>query len=685
MSTRPFMAAASALRGILLLALATLATAESGLAATYYANPDFTGASVSRIDRGIDFALPGEASSPAPGIGDERWSAIWTGSILAPRAGGWTFTTLSDDGIVVLIDGVELIADWTGHAPTEASASRELSAGWHAIQVRYYNGHLGATARLWWQGPGQERAIVPAWALSPQVPTASVGSGSGLRARYFANPSFTGSTVTRLEPGIDAAWNGEPPAPGIPSRAFSAEWSGWLEPQFTDTYVLSCLSSGGVEVLLDGQPLIAQLGIVALAPPSASVALVAGRRYELRVRLRHVGDRSRLTLRWSCPFTAMQAVPSTQLYPADAVAAGAIALLAPLAESGPILSRTSPAWIEGSVGGGDARLAATLDGEPLPVVRSSLRRWHLAGTPAGAPIGVPLTPEPRALVVTSTAGAGSVAVERSIVWEPTDLARLPKGDQRLAVRAGDSLLLTASGSGRRLELDLGGRERVSGVPGERFPARFDVAGEHQVVARIDGAVVGTLRVAVIAVDLRGPIACQLGYRRLKDVATIGGAPGDVAFVANDAGWLEVGEESRVDGGRSLSLRPLLRGELALQARLGGAEGPLLASCPVDEFTLASSADRSIAVVETYPDGQQLVEATLTLTPPVRGLDIRLSMYTGGAGFDDGSVVMAAASEAFEPAEKGGTATLPYRMLRLPKAWVCHNVHVFQDGVLVSHF
>ena len=70
---------------------ATSATAQ-GLSVTYFANNDLTRYDVTRIDSTVDFNWGG-STSPDPAIPTTNFSARWTGQVLAPNTGSYTFET----------------------------------------------------------------------------------------------------------------------------------------------------------------------------------------------------------------------------------------------------------------------------------------------------------------------------------------------------------------------------------------------------------------------------------------------------------------------------------------------------------------------------------------------------------------------------------------------------------------
>jgi hypothetical protein len=56
-----------------------------------------------------------------------------------------------------------------------------------------------------------------------------------------------------------------------------------------------------------------------------------------------------------------------------------------------------------------------------------------------------------------------------------------------------------------------------------FPVLFDRAGTFTAIATLDGISFASLVISVTQVDFQGPIACQIGFRREKEVLVYGPA------------------------------------------------------------------------------------------------------------------------------------------------------------------
>ena len=105
---------------------------SNGLTGRYYKDPG-TGAHfatlvVTRVDLTVNFDWA--SGTPAAGVPADNFSVRWTGRVQAPVSGTYRFTTVSDDGIRLWINGQLVINNWTDHAATSnTSAGVALTAG----------------------------------------------------------------------------------------------------------------------------------------------------------------------------------------------------------------------------------------------------------------------------------------------------------------------------------------------------------------------------------------------------------------------------------------------------------------------------------------------------------------------------------------------------------------------------
>jgi hypothetical protein len=144
----------------------------TGLTGRYYNDPGtgskFTTLVRTRTDATVNFDWL--SGSPVPGVVQtNNFSVRWSGQVQAPVTGNYTFSTVSDDGVRVWVNGVLRINNWTDHAPTtNTSAPIALVAGVkYSVVMEYYERGGGAVARLRWAYPGQSTQAIPQSRLFP--------------------------------------------------------------------------------------------------------------------------------------------------------------------------------------------------------------------------------------------------------------------------------------------------------------------------------------------------------------------------------------------------------------------------------------------------------------------------------------------------------------------------------------
>ena len=91
----------------------------------------------------------------------DHWSVVIEGYIYAPQNGTYTFRTISDDGIRVIIDGSNVINNWTDHAPRYDYGSKSLQAGWRRLRIEMYEWGGGTRLQFMWRPPNQSSYSYP--------------------------------------------------------------------------------------------------------------------------------------------------------------------------------------------------------------------------------------------------------------------------------------------------------------------------------------------------------------------------------------------------------------------------------------------------------------------------------------------------------------------------------------------
>lgn len=118
-----------------------------------------------RIDSQLDFDWA--AGGPYSGI-TNNFSALWTGKIIIPFNGTYSFTAEFDDGIRLIIDDTIVLNDWDNvGAEYATTGTATLTAGEHSIRIDYNENTGNASCKLYWGGC-LNTEIIPSSQLIPE-------------------------------------------------------------------------------------------------------------------------------------------------------------------------------------------------------------------------------------------------------------------------------------------------------------------------------------------------------------------------------------------------------------------------------------------------------------------------------------------------------------------------------------
>jgi hypothetical protein len=232
-----------------------LAGLKPGLKAEYFTGIDLKTPAVSWIDLNINCnwgAGPAWAGGPA-----DYFSARWTGFLLVPKSGRYTFELMADDGFELFIDGVKLMGVWEPQTPTLHSAAAALQQGLHKFQLTYFEGSGSAMIRLGWRQGDGPAEVIPHAAFfhapsgAPPKPPNPADLKPGLRAEYFKGIDLKTLALSRVDPTIDFNWAAGPAWGGGPVDGFSACWSGYLHVPRSGRYAFEIHSDDGMELMID--------------------------------------------------------------------------------------------------------------------------------------------------------------------------------------------------------------------------------------------------------------------------------------------------------------------------------------------------------------------------------------------------------------------------------------------------
>jgi uncharacterized repeat protein (TIGR03806 family) len=178
-----------------------------GLLGQYWSNQlptsPFAGApTLVRTDPVVNFNWGN--GSPDPSISVDHFTARWTGAVQPQFDETYTFTTTTDDGVRLWVNGQLIINEWVDQGPTPWSGSIALKAQQrYNIEMDYYENGGGAEAILSWSSPSTPLAIIP---QSQLYPVTNPPPGVSLTGPANGS-SFTASASVTLSATAAAQFN----------------------------------------------------------------------------------------------------------------------------------------------------------------------------------------------------------------------------------------------------------------------------------------------------------------------------------------------------------------------------------------------------------------------------------------------------------------------------------------------
>lgn len=92
---------------------------------------------------------------------EEKYALEFDGYIKIDKDGVYHFSTLSDDGSKLFIDGEEVVNNDGSHGAVEAFGDAALKRGYHKIKVTYFDGGGGNELKVFWQNGNGEKEVIP--------------------------------------------------------------------------------------------------------------------------------------------------------------------------------------------------------------------------------------------------------------------------------------------------------------------------------------------------------------------------------------------------------------------------------------------------------------------------------------------------------------------------------------------
>jgi hypothetical protein len=295
-----------------------------GASVVYYANNDFSGATVSRIEPDIDSNFL--QHSPASGIGVDNWTDTWDAQLESPYTGSIKLCVDSDDAIAVTLDGSPvpgITSTVSGPLAACSGAFSWTAADLHTIRLAHHEDGGNARLILSWQYAGVNEVI-----SSPYFsPIGYAPPANGLTATYYDIETFNATldpnqinprAFQRIDPNIDFDFGSGRPNYSVISDDdyFSARWTGKINLACSGVYEFR--SNGNIDdggrMWIDNTRV---MGVWSYAPLSGGTYLDAGA-HDFKFDWYEAGGDATARLMWRTPCadsTGWVTIPSSAFTP----------------------------------------------------------------------------------------------------------------------------------------------------------------------------------------------------------------------------------------------------------------------------------------------------------------------------------------------------------------------------------
>ena len=137
---------------------------------------------------------------------------------------------------------------------------------------------------------------------------------TGLSASYFDNLDFTGATLGRTDPRIDFDFGAGAPSANLGSDQFAVRWSGRVLADRTESYTFYTQTDDGVRLWVNGVQLVNDWTDHGIVENRGTIALIAGRKYDLLMEYYDNAGSGLARLLWSSAGTPKSVIPADHLF-----------------------------------------------------------------------------------------------------------------------------------------------------------------------------------------------------------------------------------------------------------------------------------------------------------------------------------------------------------------------------------
>lgn len=141
----------------------------------------------------------------------DHYAMVFNGYFYVAEAGDYTFYTSSDDGSALYIDGNRIVNNDGNHGNVSKSGNTCLAAGWHQVDVHYFENSGGQSLSVQWEGAGFSRQNIAGYYTKPiSAPVRENQSITFDRLKkYQGEDDFDAATASSGLPIIYYSYNSE--------------------------------------------------------------------------------------------------------------------------------------------------------------------------------------------------------------------------------------------------------------------------------------------------------------------------------------------------------------------------------------------------------------------------------------------------------------------------------------------
>jgi hypothetical protein len=300
---------------------------QGGLNGYYFkdihSKPSWGSAAAQTVDSQINFNW-GYGGAAAGAVGNDNFAGFWKGKIQAIRTGWTNFFTTSDDGVMLKVNGQQVINQWRDQSATEFSGGIYLEAGkFYDVDIHYYERGGNAVMQLAWDSAGSKQivsannlfydiGVAAAAGVLPNRATTSVSqpidnnpinfkSVSEQRFGFVTSvtsPDMSQYYAAGTVKAIDFNFGNGAPVANMPIDNFVVNSSGRMSVQSTGWYNFFVTADDSVNVQIGDTKIASNSSARGTTTYQSGMWMEAGKSYHFTANYQDLGGTSNFKIEW---------------------------------------------------------------------------------------------------------------------------------------------------------------------------------------------------------------------------------------------------------------------------------------------------------------------------------------------------------------------------------------------------